>query len=78
MIDFVVKRNFPLPRIQTGAVLGNSYLGVMVWGGGSSFNISLGCSALWDHRGGMEWTDRQNLKDIHAKLLEQDMEGYTG
>ena len=75
MIDFVVKRNFPLPRIQTGAVLGNSYLGVMVWGGGSSFNVSLGCSALWDHRGGMEWTDRQNLKDIHAKLLEQDMEG---
>lgn len=75
MIDYTVKRNFPLPRIQTGAVLGNSYLGVMVWGGGNSFNISLGCSALWDHRGGMEWTEKQNLKDIHAKLLAQDMEG---
>ncbi|MBQ9753396.1 MAG: hypothetical protein IJV93_01450 [Lentisphaeria bacterium] len=75
MIDFVVKRNFPLPRIQTGAVLGNSYLGVMVWGGGSSFNISLGCSALWDHRGGMEWTEKQNLKNIHARLLAQDIEG---
>ncbi|MBO5793191.1 MAG: hypothetical protein J6S54_12070, partial [Lentisphaeria bacterium] len=66
MTDFIVKRNFPLPRIQTGAVLGNSYLGVMVWGGGSTLNISLGCAALWDHRGGMEWTEKQNLKDIHA------------
>ncbi len=75
MTDFIVKRNFPLPRIQTGAVLGNSYLGVMVWGGGSTLNISLGCAALWDHRGGMEWTEKQNLKDIHAALLKEDMEG---
>ena len=75
MTDYIVKRNFPLPRIQTGAVLGNSYLGVMVWGGGNMINISFGCSALWDHRGGMEWTGKQNLKDIHALLLKEDMAG---
>ena len=75
MVDYIIKRNFPLPRIQTGAVLGNSFLGVMVWGGGSVCNISLGCAALWDHRGGMEWTSKQNLKDIHALLLKKDLEG---
>ncbi|MBO5924586.1 MAG: hypothetical protein J6Q81_08740, partial [Lentisphaeria bacterium] len=71
----IITRKFPLPRIHTGAVLGNSYLGCMVWGGGNSLNISLGCAALWDHRGGMEWTARQNLTDIHALLLKNDPEG---
>ena len=74
MTDFIVKKDFPLPRIQTGAVLGNSYLGVMVWGGDDTVNISLGCSALWDHRGGMPWSEKQNLKDIHTALLNQDLE----
>ena len=75
MTDFIIKRNFPLPRIQTGAVLGNSYLGVMVWGGDDIVNISLGCSALWDHRGGMPWSEKQNYKDIHTALLNEDLEG---
>ena len=74
MIDYIVKRNFPLPRIQTGAVLGNSYLGVMVWGGDDTVNISLGCSAMWDHRGGMPWSEKQNYKDIHTALLNEDLE----
>ena len=71
----IIKRKFPLVSIQSGAVLGNSYLGCMVWGGGNSLNITLGCAALWDHRGGMEWTARQNLADIHALLLKNDLEG---
>lgn len=74
MADFIVRKNFPLPRIQTGAVLGNSYLGVLVWGGDDTLNITLGCSALWDHRGGLPWSEKQNLKDIHAALLNQDLE----
>ncbi len=72
MNSFVMTREFPLPRIQTGAVLGNSYLGIMVWGAGDLLNISVGCGALWDHRGGMEWTDKINLKDIHQALLRKD------
>lgn len=74
MSRFVMTRNFPLPRIQTGAVLGNSFLGVMVWGGDNICNISLGCSALWDHRGGLKWNEKQNLKDIHAALLRGDLD----
>ena len=74
MTGYIVSRPFPLPRIHTGAVLGNSFLGVMVWGGGNRFNISVGCGALWDHRGGMEWTEKQNLKDIHDLLLKKDLE----
>ena len=74
MSRFVMTRNFPLPRIQTGAVLGNSFLGVMVWGGDNICNISLGCSALWDHRGGLKWNEKQNFKDIHAALLRGDLD----
>ena len=74
MKNLVVSRKFPLPRIQTGAVLGNSFLGVMVWGGGNTVNISLGCSALWDHRGGMAWSEKQNFKAIHAALINEDIE----
>lgn len=74
MKNLVVSRKFPLPRIQTGAVLGNSFLGVMVWGGENTVNISLGCSALWDHRGGMAWSEKQNFKAIHAALLNEDIE----
>lgn len=67
-----VKRNFPLPRIQTGALLGNGKTGEMIWGTGNILNISLGCADLWDHRGGMEWTDKQNFKDIRAALEKRD------
>ena len=72
MRQYIVTKEFPLPRIQTGAVLGNSYLGVLVWGGGDTLDVSFGCSALWDHRGGMEWSPKQNLRDIHTALLRKD------
>ena len=74
MCNFVMKRDFPLPRIQTGAVMGNSYLGILLWGENDRLNISFGCSALWDHRGGMKWTEKINFKDLHAHLRNKDME----
>ena len=67
-----VKRNFPLPRIQTGALLGNGKTGEMIWGAGNILNISLGCADLWDHRGGMEWTEKQNFRDIRSALERRD------
>ena len=67
-----VKRNFPLPRIQTGALLGNGKTGEMIWGAGNILNFSLGCADLWDHRGGMEWTEKQNFKDIRSALEKRD------
>ena len=74
MCNFIMTRDFPLPRIQTGAVLGNSYLGILLWGENNLLNISFGCSALWDHRGGMEWTEKINFKDLYTHLQNKDME----
>lgn len=74
MCKFIMKRDFPLPRIQTGAVLGNSYLGIMIWGEGNLLNISFGCSALWDHRGGMEWTEKINFADLRKYLQQKDQQ----
>lgn len=68
-----VKRNFPLPRIQTGALTGNGKTGEMIWGSGNVLNVTLGCADLWDHRGGMEWTDKQNYKDIRCALEKRDI-----
>lgn len=74
MSNFIMTRDFPLPRLHTGATLGNSYLGIMIWGENNLLNISFGCSALWDHRGGMEWTDKINFKDLQSHLLNRDMD----
>lgn len=66
--------NFPLAAQQSGALMGNGVTGEMLWGSGNKLNISLGCADLWDHRGGMEWTEKQNFKDIRAALEADDME----
>ena len=74
MDDYIVSRSFPLHHIQDGAVLGNSYLGVLVWGGKNTLNISLGSSALWDHRGGVTWTTEHSLHNIRGTVLSKDIE----
>ena len=61
---------YPLTRDQMGTPLGNGYLGALVWGEGRLLHISFGCSALWDHRGGMHWSERQNYKDIFQALKD--------
>ena len=68
---------FPLPRTHTGALLGNGLLGAMVWGGGDTLKITLGRGDLWDHRGGMRWTARQNFKAIRACLEANDEKGIA-
>ncbi len=70
----IIKKNFPLPRIQCGAVLGNGKLGFLLWGEGNVLNCTIGCSDLWDHRGGMPMTERQNWSDICDALHRQDQE----
>jgi hypothetical protein len=69
----IIKYNYPLVDEQCGAVLGNGVTGEMIWGGGNILNITLGSGNLWDHRGGMPWTDKQNFKDIRAALEAGDM-----
>ena len=67
-----VKRNFPLRSIASGAMLGNGKTGLLLWGGKNQLNITLGCAELWDHRGGLEWTPKQNFHDIFAALKNRD------
>lgn len=69
-----VSHRFPLSHIHQGTTLGNGYLGLSAWGEKNMLNISVGCSELWDHRGGMVWTARQNYPDIRAALEAHDGE----
>ncbi len=70
----VLSFQYPLTRDQMGTPLGNGYLGALVWGTGRLLHISFGCSALWDHRGGMHWSARQNYRDIFQALKDRDQE----
>ncbi|OQA80765.1 MAG: hypothetical protein BWY31_03935 [Lentisphaerae bacterium ADurb.Bin242] len=65
-------REFPLRSSLSGAVLGNSWLGLMAWGENNKLNITLGCADLWDHRGGMTWSPKQSYSNILAALQAQD------
>lgn len=64
--------DFPLPRVHTGMLLGNGRMGVMVWGAANVLKLTLGRSDWWDHRGGKEWTDAMNWRDIRAALEAHD------
>lgn len=68
-------REFPLKSALGGAYMGNSLLGLMIWGEGARLNITLACASLWDHRGGMTWSPKQSYANIHAALQAQDAEG---
>ncbi len=66
--------DFPLPTVHNGTALGNGYLGLLFWGEGNILKITVGCAALWDHRGGMSWTDKQNYRDIKGALENNDQD----
>lgn len=64
--------DFPLPRTHTGVPLGNGRMGLLLWGGDRTLRITIGRADLWDHRGGMPWTARQNYQDIRSALEKRD------
>ncbi|MFW6289054.1 MAG: hypothetical protein ACOC2Q_04670, partial [Spirochaetota bacterium] len=64
--------NFPLPRTHTGIPLGNGRTGLLLWGEGRRLCVTIGRADLWDHRGGMPWTERQNYRDIRSALEAGD------
>ncbi len=66
--------HFPLPRPQTGIPLGNSRVGLLVWGEGRTLRLTIGLADLWDHRGGAEWHDGQTYGAIRAALEAKDAE----
>lgn len=66
---------FPLPRPHTGLVLGNAVTGLMVWGSGATLRITVGRADLWDHRGGMAWSERHTYAEIRRLLENHDEAG---
>ena len=63
-----ISYDYPLSDQQCGAPLGNGETGEIIWGEKNILNITVGCGSLWDHRGGMPWTEKQNFRDIRAAL----------
>ena len=52
---------------------GNGTLGTMIWGEGRTLNITVGRADLWDHRGGLPWTDKMSYKNIRTCLEKSDI-----
>lgn len=73
--SFVTVHEYPLPTRHEGAPLGNGYLGLYAWGTGRELSLTVGCGALWDHRGGMKWSPAQNYRDIRRCLEAKDEAG---
>ncbi len=67
--------DFPLPRTHTGILQGNGTMGLMIWGQASTLRITIGRADFWDHRGGLEWTESMNYRDIRAALEADDEAG---
>lgn len=69
------------PRLggcHEGMPFSDGRLGVLVWGGGDTVNLTLGCSDLWDHRGGSSWTDTQNYTNILSAVRAGDQARLQG
>ncbi len=66
--------SFPLPRTHTGMLLGNGLMGAMVWGE-ELLCITIGRVDLWDHRGGLQWTEKQSYAAIRDCLERGDQQG---
>ncbi|OGV48663.1 MAG: hypothetical protein A2017_04445 [Lentisphaerae bacterium GWF2_44_16] len=67
--------DFPLPRTHTGIMMGNGTTGLLIWGEGPLLKITMGRADLWDHRGGMQWTEKHNYRDIRKCLENNDENG---
>lgn len=67
--------DFPLPRTHTGIPLGNAVTGLLIWGEGRNLRITVSRADFWDHRGGLDWSPKQNFSDIRARLEANDEPG---
>ncbi|MDA3799926.1 MAG: hypothetical protein PF692_12705 [Kiritimatiellae bacterium] len=63
---------FPLRTTHEGMLAGNGTMGIMVFGEESTLKITIGRADLWDHRGGLQWSAKQNYNDIKQALEEND------
>ena len=62
-----VEWEFPRTRCcHEGLAFSDGVTGVLVWGGGSTINLTVGRGDLWDHRGGYPWLESQSYSNIVA------------
>ena len=66
--------NFPLPRPHCGIALGNSTLGILVWGD-EFLCLTIARAGFWDHRGGNEFTTNATFPRVRALLEAGDEDG---
>lgn len=72
-----IRWDFPLKQTHCGIMTGNARNGIFVWGEGNTLIITVGRADLWDHRGGMEWTPEQNLRNIRNAVETGNKELLT-
>lgn len=70
----MILHDFPLPHVHCGTTLGNGVTGLSVWGAEDSLHITIGNSALWDHRGGAAWRPEQSYARLRELLESGDRE----
>lgn len=58
-----------------GIPFADGKMGVLVWGGGDTVNLTVGRGDLWDHRGGFPWTEDQSYGNIIALVEKRDAAG---
>lgn len=68
---------FPLTRTHTGILMGNGRMGGILWGAGNLLSVTVGRADFWDHRGGMPFTEKHNMRNISDILLRKDKEAMT-
>ena len=61
--------DLPLEHVHTGLAIGNGVLGLSVWGDAGKINITLGCSSLWDHRGGEVWKPENAWRNFSRGVI---------
>lgn len=66
---------FPVGFCHDGPCLGNGRMGVMVWGSGRTLRLTLGRADVWDHRGGLPWTEQMSYATIRRLLESGDEAG---
>ncbi|MBO5763233.1 MAG: hypothetical protein J6R85_05120, partial [Lentisphaeria bacterium] len=68
---------FPIPYMHDGIMFGCGGIGLWLWGSGRDLQLTVGLGDLWDHRGGLHWTEKQNFKAIRAALEKKDADALS-
>ena len=74
---FDAMAEFPISNVHDGIMFGCGGIGLWLWGSGREMHLSVGLGELWDHRGGLHWTPKQNFKAIRTALEQNDADALA-